>query len=253
MLSRSFAVIVGVTLVTGCATYTTPGGGFVVGGNAKNGAAKGDASIATIMAREPAAAFPARIAIVRAQAPDYSAYNSGCYGRGYYCVITARDVESESDFEQLGRLPMIAAVAPMNRMVIGHELNDVGDLRRAAAELRADMLLLYSFDTRVHVDAKDLGPLQTVSLGFLRNRQAHVDTTASLALYDVRTGFLYGLAEATAREDQRASVWSTQSVIDKARRSAEQRSFSDLISEFGLLWKGVVETHVAQPVAATVN
>ncbi|MEM1262156.1 MAG: hypothetical protein AAGH76_07150 [Pseudomonadota bacterium] len=248
MISRIHCAIVGVMLLTGCATYTTPGGGFAVGN-----ASKGDASIQKIMAREPAANFPTRIALVRAQAPGYNRYNSGCYGRGYYCVITARDVEAEADFTRLGQLPMIAAVAPMNRMVIDYELNGVDDLRRAAAELRADMLLLYSFDTRVHVDAKDLGPLQTVSLGFLRNRNAHVDTTASLALYDVRTGFLYGLAEATAREDQRASVWSTESAIDRARRAAEQRSFADLVGEFGVLWKGVVETHAVPPLAVSIQ
>ena len=50
-------------------------------------------------------------------------------------------------------------------------------------------------------------------------RTADTNATASAALIDVRTGFVYGVAESTATEEQRASVWSTESAIVVAKRS----------------------------------
>ncbi|MEO1035779.1 MAG: hypothetical protein AAFX44_09485 [Pseudomonadota bacterium] len=239
-------LVIAMLPLAGCATYTTPAGPVNVVDLANT-----EPELAAILAREPTAKFPARIAVVRAQASDYRRYDDGCYGNGYYCVITSRDVEDDSDFERLSGLPMIAGIAPMNRIIVPEHLQSLDDLRTAAAQLRADMILLYTFDTRFHVEARDIGPLQTISLGFFRNRKAHVATTASLALYDVRTGYLYGLAEATAREDQRASLWSTDNAIETARRSTEQQSFTALLDEFNGVWKDVVETH-ALPVVPAV-
>ena len=54
-------------LITGCATYTTPGAGVNVGN-----LASADEDIAEIMSREPASPFPARISIARVQASGYS-------------------------------------------------------------------------------------------------------------------------------------------------------------------------------------
>ena len=184
------------------------------------------------MAREPTAAFPANVAIVRAQASGYSNRSSGCYGVGSFCVVTVRDVESEEDFQRLLDLPMIAGVAPMNRILLPVQLQSLRDLRTAAAQLKTDMLLVYSFDTRFRVETDDVGPLQTIALGFLPTREAQVSTTASAALFDVRTGFLYGVAEATAREEQRASMWSTESAVDSARERTETESFKLLVTEF---------------------
>jgi hypothetical protein len=229
-------------MLAGCATYQTPGAGVSLAN-----LSEADSNIAEIMSREPAAVFPARIAIARAQAPGYQSGSNYCSGEGRYCVVTVRDIESEEDFERIGALPMVAAVAPLNRIILPTVFNGMRDLRRAAASLKADLLLVYTLDTRFTVESAEIGPLQVVSLGFFPNKEAHVATTASLAIYDVRTGFVYGLAEATARQEQRATLWSSRQAVDSARMRTEAESFEQLIEEFETLWKGIVETYaVAQ-------
>ena len=227
-------------LISGCATYTTPGAGVNIGN-----LAAADEDIAEIMSREPTAPFPARIALARVQANGYYSASNSCYGRGQYCIVTARDVEHESDFEALAGLPMVAGVAPLNRILVPETLGSIRELRVAAAKLKTDILLIYTFDTRFNVDSTDIGPLQLVSLGFFRNKKAHVTTTASAALFDVRSGFTYGVAEATATAQQSASVWSTEEAIEKARVQTEGESFQSLTREVEKLWKSVVETHAA--------
>lgn len=227
-------------LISGCATYTTPGAGVNIGN-----LAAADEDIAEIMSREPTAPFPARIALARVQANGYYSASNSCYGRGQYCIVTARDVEHESDFEALAGLPMVAGVAPLNRILVPETLGSIRELRVAAAKLKTDILLVYTFDTRFNVDSTDIGPLQLVSLGFFRNKKAHVTTTASAALFDVRSGFTYGVAEATATAQQSASVWSTEEAIEKARVQTEGESFQSLTREVEKLWKSVVETHAA--------
>jgi hypothetical protein len=192
---------------------------------------------------EPAASFPARVAIVRIQATGYSSPTSACYGEGRYCAVTTRDTESDDSYDKLSKLPSMAGLAVMNRLVLPRRLTSARDLRQVAAVLRADMLLVYTLDTGFKVENKAIGPLTVISLGVLPTKKAHVTTTASAALLDVRTGFIYGLAEATAIEEQRASVWSTSDAIDSARKQAEAAAFAKLVGEIARFWDDVVRTH----------
>ncbi|WP_205527166.1 hypothetical protein [Solimonas sp. K1W22B-7] len=226
-----------VLLLSACATYQTPGAGVNVGN-----LSRADTDIAEIMKREPASPFPARIAVARVQGTGYYSRGNQCYGKGSYCVVTTRDVETDQDFERLGRLPKISGLAAMSRILLSDQLNSTKDLRVAAATLKADLLLVYSLDTRFNVESTDIGPLGLISLGFLPNKKAQVSTTASAALFDVRTGYVYGVMEATAREQQRATVWSSEEAIDSSRLKTEATSFQQLLGEFEKLWKGVVET-----------
>lgn len=224
--------------ITGCATYQTPGAGVNVGN-----LSKADGDIAEVMKREPAAPFPSRVAMARVQTAGYSSRNNQCYGRGAFCVVTTRDIETEQDVARLGRLPMVSGVAAMSRILLPETLNSIKDFRLAAANLKTDMLLVYSVDTRFNVESTDIGPLALISLGFLPNKKAVVSTTASAALFDVRTGFVYGVAEASATEQQRATVWSSEEAIDSSRLKTEAESFQKLLGEFEKLWKVVVEEH----------
>ena len=54
-------------IIAGCASYQTPGAGINVGN-----LLKADVEIVELMKREPAAPFPARVALVRVQATGYS-------------------------------------------------------------------------------------------------------------------------------------------------------------------------------------
>lgn len=225
--------------MTACATYRTPGAGVNIGGLAKT-----DADIRELFGVEPAAPFPARMAIARVQAAGYTSKSNQCYGRGRFCVVTTRDVEPEAAFDRISKLPRIDGLALMNRLLLPELFESNKDLRLAAATLKTDLLLIYSFDTGFTVENTDIGPLALISLGFLPNKKARVTSTASAAIFDVRTGFVYGVAEKTATEQQRATIWSTSDAIDKSRRKAETAAFEGLVEEIEQLWARIVQ---AQP------
>jgi len=200
-----------------------------------------DDDVADLMSREPAAQFPAQMAVVRVQGPQYRSYRHTAYGQGGYTVMTVREVEREEDFQRLAGLPMVAAVAPLNRMVLPVQLRSGRELRLAAASLKADLLLIYSFDTMFRIDGHDIGPLGVITLGFLPVNEAVVTSTASAAVFDVRTGYVYGLAESTARQKQLASAWTTQDAADDARLRAERQAFEQLLGELEKAWPQAVE------------
>ena len=199
----------------------------------------GDPREPTASVRNPAA----RLVTVRVQAPGYRSLTNQGYGGGRYTVITTRDVEQETHFDRLGRLPMIAGVGPLNRLLLPQTLESFRELRLAAASLRADMLLVYTFDTSFHVQGSVLPPLTAISLGMLPLHEAVVTTTASAVVYDVRTAFIYGLAEATARESQMTSLWTSRSAVDDARLRTEAQAFERLMTEFDKAWVAIIAEH----------
>jgi hypothetical protein len=206
--------------------------------------ASADTDIADLLKVEPAAVFPARIAMARVQAAGYYSRSNTCYGTGRYCVMTTRDVEPEASYDRLSKLPLVSAVALVNRMLLSGKLTSAKDLRQAAASLKTDLLLVYSLDTSFHIENTDVGPLALISLGFLPTKNARVTATASAALFDVRTGFVYGVAEANAAEEQRGTFWSSSEAVDSARKKAETAAFQKLMGEIERLWADVLRTHV---------
>ena len=158
--------------LAGCAHYVTPGGAVSL-----PRITEGD--IGEALAREPAAPFPARLIVARLQAPGYVSYSNRGYGHGSYSVLTARDIETDEDVRRISAMPGVAAVGQLSRVLLPPELNTTRDLRTAAAQLRADVILLYTLDTTFRTDTLRIGPLQTVSLGFFPNKNAHVSTTCS--------------------------------------------------------------------------
>lgn len=226
-------------LMSGCATYQTPGAGISIGDLSQS-----SPEIAELIQREPAAEFPARIATVRVQASGYSAGTTGCFGQGAFCVVTTRDIEKDEDYTRLSKLAGVADIGRVTRLLVPSSISGIEDIRKAAAGLKADIILLYSVDTRFVVEGQSLGPLSVVSLGLIPNKRAHVTSTASAALIDVRSGFIYGVAESSASDDQRATVWSTRQTIERARIGTERTAFEELIGEIEELWQGVVNVHL---------
>ncbi|MGY6588059.1 MAG: hypothetical protein ACXIUB_07170 [Wenzhouxiangella sp.] len=221
--------------LTGCATYQTPGAGVSLGD-----LTQAPPDIAELFEREPAAEFPARIATARLQAAGFQAGTTTCHGRGAFCIVTARDLEEDDEYARLAELNGVAGIGRLTRLLVPAAISGIDDLRQAAAGLKADVLLVYSVDTRFIVEGQSLGPLSVVSLGLIPNKRAHVTSTASAALVDVRSGFIYGVAEATDADDQRATVWSTRQAIESARLGTEQRAFQQMVKEVESLWSGIM-------------
>ena len=156
--------------------------------------------------------------------------------------MTVRDVETEEDFDRLARQPFLAQISPLSRLLLPSEFDSDKELRRAAARLEADMLLVYTVDT-TFLDTDKSTILGVVSFGFGPNIDLRVISTVSALLMDVRTGYLYGTIEQTAREQDTTSTVSTRNACDRLRLRTERQAFEDFLTEFETLWPNVVENY----------
>ncbi len=234
----AIVITISIIVAQGCSsTYTTPASGV-------NISSLTDDDIAKLMKLKPASQFPARIAIARVQASGYVSRTNSGYGSGRYSVVTTRDIEDDSDFEKISKLKMVKGIAPLSRLLLpSKNLDSIKDLRLSAARLKTDLILVYSVDTAFHVEGTPLGPLSAITLGFLPNKKAFVSSTTSGALFDVRTGYVYGTSEATKREEQRTTIWNSRDAIDKARITAEKASFKAFVTEFEKLWTRTISQY----------
>lgn len=218
--------------IAGCASYVTPGGPVRLDEINR-------ADIAELASRKPAANFPARIAVARVQAADYRSASADPLATGRYSVLTAQELMSEADLQQMGAWPQVAGVAPVGRLLLPPRLDSVEDLRASAAKVQADVLMVYTIDTAFRIQGRGYGPLTAISLGLVPDRDAFVTSTASALLMDVRTGFVYGLAEGTAKASGLTNVWGVGDKIDGKRIEAEQQAFHLLLAEAAKTWAGV--------------
>ena len=245
-MRRSMAALLTVAVSAGgCASsYVVPGGPAPLARLQQT-----DSALRDEYAAKPAAEFPAVVAVSRLQSSGYTSRTARSYGYGAYSVVTTRDVESDTDISRLAAMPGVRSLAPINRMLLSPEMKDETALRSAAARLRADVLLMYTFDTQFY--EKDFAePLSIVTLGLSPNKRAYVTTTASALLVDARTGYVYGGAETTAKTDQAANAWTSDDAVDDSRRRTERESFGKLVGELEKTWAGVVKQHAAPQTAA---
>ncbi|HEY7642298.1 MAG TPA: hypothetical protein VH814_21370 [Steroidobacteraceae bacterium] len=218
--------------VCGCAHYRTPGSGVSI-------PAITDSNIAEALERKPAAQFPAHIIVARVQASGYASYSGQSYGAGRFSVVTTRDIETEDDFTQLAALPGVAAVGPLNRILLPIDLQSTRQLREAAAQLHGDMVLLYTIDTTFHTQTQLVAPLQLVTLGMFASEKSRIVTTCAAAFIDVRTGYVYGVAEGSATQTRHSSIWTTERTIDAARLKTEREALSAALKEVARTWSGI--------------
>jgi len=201
-----------------------------------------DPPVRALLDRKPVAPFPARLAVVRVQGPGYRSQTAHGWGRGGFTIVTTRDVEEDEQFDRIAALPQVAAVARMNKLLFPRHLGSEMELRKAAAAVQADVVLVYTFDTAFHVDRR-LRPATFVSLGLFPNRKARVHATAAGLLVDTRTGFVFGTVEATANRSKLANAWSSRQAVDDSRRRAESEAFEGLVREVERAWPGIARRH----------
>src|SRR5437899_2025974 len=193
-------------LLSGCRTYIPPSG-------RANLTALSSPSMQESFAAKPAAGFPAGIATVRVQAPGYRNYytdrEGGVYGQGRYSVVTVKEVEDEDDLRRISRLPDIAGLITISTLLLPQRLESDQPLREAAARLKADMLLLYTFDTSFH-DNDAATALSVITLGLSPTRRITVHVAASALLVDTRTGFIYAALEANEKRKVLTTSWTSR-------------------------------------------
>ncbi len=257
VLSRPWVIALSALVAGGCQSYVTPGRAADMSVFMKEGKldtvretderSAPDLSLAEILAREPMAAFPTGIAVARVQESGYRSETvRQTAGQGAYTVITERASEEEEGLERLGALPQVLGVAPVNRLLVPRQLRSDLELRKVAAQLHADLLLIYTLDTAFEMEDR-LPPLTLVSLGLLRTNKARVHSTASALVLDTRTGYVYATAEASAEQAPSTSAWTSASKVDALRRATEKEAFERLVTELENAWDGVVATHARLP------
>lgn len=229
-------------LLGGCASYVTPGA-------PANLEAIHRADIAEVASRSPAAVFPARLAIVRVQARDDCSYSSGPIAVGSYSVVPTQELLATGALGGIAAWPRVQDVALVNRLLLPSRLESLDDLRVAAARLRTDILFVYTVDTQFRVRGHGFGPLSVISLGLVPDRDACVDSTASAMFTDVRTGFVYGITEATATATGLTNAWGSSDTLDRKRLEAERAAVSLLLLEAGRTWQGIIGEHGAMAAA----
>ncbi len=206
-------------------------------------ATTGNHSTIGIANRKPMARFPANMVAVRVQASGYCSRTTKGYGRGNYSVVIVRDIEKDEDFDRIKNLPGIAQISPLSRLLLPVHLESDKDLRKAAARIQADMLLIYTLDTDFY-NSDISTPLSIISIGLAPTINVRVTTTISAIVMDTRTGYIYGMVEETAQKDQTAAALTTQNAYDLLRRKTERRAFEMFIDEFDVLWKNIIDQHM---------
>lgn len=240
LATLTLAIAVTLTLCGCQENYTTPGGGANMTKLFENA----DEEIKEIIKRTPQSPFPTNIAIVRLQDRYYDSYSShGQYLRkGSYTIITTRDIEEQGDFEKIASLPQVAQIGHINRLLLPDKLYSEKDLRIAAAKMRADMLYIYTVDTKYWTDDQSK-PLSVFTIGLADTVNLHIISTVSGVLFDVRTGYLYGSVEATEKQDQVTSWWTNLDEVDRARLQVERKAFVKMTDELQKLWTNVIKKH----------
>lgn len=235
----------------GCSSYATPGRGADMSVFNAAQAKTSDGAIREAFAAEPFATFPASIAVCRVQAPGYRnhAQNDG-YGSGAYTVVTQREVESDEVFGRISALSGVQGLAPMNRLLLSTSLQSDRELRAAAGSLRADLLLIYTFDTTFDSD-QYAGIVSVVSLGLFPTEVQNVRSTASAILLDTRTGFVHALAEGRGDAGQLSNAWTSEEAAEDARLRAERRAFEKLVDGLVAEWPKVLAANKSRTTTPT--
>jgi hypothetical protein len=231
--------------VVGCAAYAVPGHGAnfrQLGMSASQREQQTDPSIKDVLSKKPLASFPATVAIVRIQDTRYANRTVQTYGNGSYCVVLSRDVEKPELIAQIAKQPLLANLEPINRLELPENLTSADDLRAAAAQLHADMLLIYTFDD--DFNDQDLAAFMTIlTIGISPNKSLTVTSTASAVLMDVRNGYIYGGAEATEKKNVIVNCWGEDAAAESVRQQVEGKAFAKLCGEFQKTWGQVVQQY----------
>jgi len=155
MKPASLFLVIVMAVVSSCGRYVTPGGAVKISELA-------DEDISKLLSNKPASEFPVSIAVARIQHPQYTndTYQRNLYSeqQGNFSLILTRNAEEDEAFQKLSQLNGVKQASPFNRLLLPYSYKSIKDLRLAAAKMKAQMLLVYTFDTEFTIDTKNYGP-----------------------------------------------------------------------------------------------
>lgn len=238
IIAYLIAALLLIFMVSGCnESYVTPSKGANLTVFQSTDVVASDQSGASGAVSEPVpmAEFPVHLAVARIQMPCDSYYYADQVST--YAVASVRDVESGSDVS-FEALEGIAQIVPINHMLLGGQQKDPDMLRRAAASLKAQMVFVYTLDTRLSEEDWS-SPISIATLGMAPTVTTRVTTTASGVLLDTQTGYVYGAVEATSSKSQKAAFLTRENAWDQCQRQTEKQAYEKLFEQFKAYWKDV--------------
>lgn len=201
---------------------------------------------------KPLASFPARIVFAQVQGTGYRWSGRSTYGEGNTTIVdTHHDPAMEEAIKTLSDPPMpgVTSLGILNSLLVPDRIRDHSDLRAAAANLQADMLLLYTFDTKIH-DDEFLPYVGILTLGLFPDRVTKATSNASAILIDTRNGYVYGAATGIAEASEVSSFLGSSKAFDKAIKRVEADAMIDLVKNMRTAWGLILDEHAPQ-LAAT--
>jgi hypothetical protein len=234
-------------LLSGCSMYVTPRHPAKLNLDANRSlsstenAAPGRAALQRALYAKiapPTLELPANLILARVK-QDYSCGRTECTGDApVLTVINTRSVESEEDLERVSKLEGISDVGFLNGIVATGRAVSVSALRSSAAKLNGDLLLIYMVDNDSN-ESSSFPLLSLLSLGFIPNQRHEANSTISAALVDVKTGYIYGTLEETARKDLLTTSWASDSVNEELQKETERAAFEKILGSLEKFWNRV--------------
>jgi hypothetical protein len=192
----------------------------------------------------PAADFPATVATAHVQASWRSHSRRHARSSSYtgMTLISDPELESAASLNELRGLPGLQSIRPIRSLLVEGDIEGLNDLRRAAATLQADMVMVYTFDTKTRENTT-VPVVGVASLGILPNIEQNATSRVTGGLIDVRTGYLYGILEAEGEATQLANGWTSDEARGDAALRAERRALRSFVDAAAELWGDVVAEH----------
>ena len=186
-----------------------------------------DPLLARAFNAQPTMRFPATIAV--------AADNHGTRAQ-------IRALDALGAIDRFKTLPHIANVAILGAPLFSSTTKQDLAAREAAARIHADAVLVLSTEAQA-TDGKILAPLTALSLGLFPNKRYEIIATAMAALVDTRTGYVYGITEASRARSGLTMAWGSDEVMSRGSAAAERDALKKLFAEFPAFWDGVVQKH----------
>jgi len=183
----------------------------------------------------PAARPPTSIAMARVQTG--SGWPSYTRRTGDY--VEESDAQpTDEQLRMIDDLPLVddAFIVSPRASYSGEPLTD--SLRRAANQAGADLLMIYTFETRTD-GSEGLPPFDLLTLGMLPDKVVTAETRCHAVLIDSQSGYIYAHARSDDESWQLANHWTDDDAARSALRRAEQRAFDSMLNEFSAMWNGL--------------
>jgi len=220
-------------LCSGCASYLAPGGPAPM-----QELVRGNDSIPV----QPTLSLPARVAVVRIQAPKYQSATIKGHGGGAYSVVTLSDDALNHDQSVISQWPQVDSVFAIDDSLLPDDFHTLSDLRLASAKMQADAMLAYTLDTEFMVGGQTYKDSKKVPMSKKAGADDGITVNASAVLIEVRTGYSYGQVSAQATvKGLDKDTWQSEDKLDKARLQAEQQALDAMLQKAAPIWQHVAE------------